>query len=82
MLANPPGGGLVPGRWGSTMYQGDGVGTQSLSWTTHIRAHGQQFEIRFASYYQVPIDVTVGWAASLVNTRSPFIQLGRLEQCA
>jgi len=30
--------------------------------------------LTFASpdYYQVLIDVTAGWAASLVNTRSPF----------
>jgi len=33
------------------------------------------------SYYQVPIDVAAEWAASIVSTRSPFIQLGRLEQC-
>ena len=56
------------------MSQGDGVGTQSPTWTTPISRHGQQFDICFPSYYQVPIDVTAGWAASLVNTKSPFIQ--------
>jgi len=30
---------------------------------------------------QVPTDVTVGWAASSVDNKSPFKQLGRLEQC-
>ena len=30
--------------------------------------HGQQFEVCFSSYYQVPIDVPAGWAAFLVNT--------------
>ena len=44
-----------------------------------LARHGQQFD--FPSYYQVLTDVTAGWAASLVNIRSPFIQLGRLEQC-
>jgi len=55
--------------------QGDGVGTQSLK---PISGHAQQFEICFPSNCQ---DVAAGWAASLVNTRFPFIQLGRLEQC-
>ena len=41
----------------------------------------RQLSICFPIYYQLPIDVTAGWAASLVNTRSPFIQLGGLEQC-
>ena len=59
--------------------QGDGMGTQSPTWITPISGHGQQFDICFPSYYQVPIDVTAGWAASLVNTRSPFIQLDGLE---
>jgi len=50
------------------MSQGDGVGTLGPTWTTPISRHGQQFDICFPSYYQVPIDVTAGWAASLVNT--------------
>ena len=40
----------------------------------------RQLSICFPIYYQLPIDVTAGWAASLVNTRSPFIQLGGLKQ--
>jgi len=48
------------------------VGTQSPTWTIPISGQGQQFDVCFPSYYHVPI----GWAASLVNTRSPFIQLG------
>ena len=37
--------GLVPRSWGCTMSQGDGMGTQSPTWTTPIRRHGQQFDI-------------------------------------
>ena len=40
--------------------QGDGVGTQGPTWTTPISGNGQQFDICFPSYYQVPIDVTAG----------------------
>ena len=40
--------------------QGDGVGTQGPTRTTPISGHGQQFDICFPSYYQVPIDVTAG----------------------
>jgi len=48
---------------------------------THLLVkHGQQFDICFISYYQVPINVTAGWTAFLVNTMCLFIQLGRLEQ--
>ena len=66
MLANLPGGGLVPCRWGCTMSQGDGVGTQSPTWTTPIsEAWTAAHHICFPSYYQVPIDVTAGWATSL-----------------
>ena len=36
-----------------------------------ISGHGQQFDIRFSSYYQVPIAVTAGWAAFPVYIRSP-----------
>jgi len=36
--------------------------------------HGQQFDIRFSSYYQVPIDVTAGTVACPVDTKSPFVQ--------
>ena len=32
------------------------------------------------AFIQVPIDVTARWAASPVDTRSPFKQLGRLEK--
>jgi len=34
--SKPPGGGLVPHRWSCTMPQGDGVGTQSPTWTSPI----------------------------------------------
>ena len=44
------------------MSQGDGVGTRSPTWTTPISGHGQQFDICFPSYYQVPIDVTAKWS--------------------
>ena len=57
---------------------GDGA---SPTWTIPISGHGQQFEFASSvttSHYQVPIDVTAGWAVSPVHTRSPFIQL---EQC-
>jgi len=70
VLANPPGGGLVPHGWGCSM-------PRVMVWAPEvppgppISGHGQQFDISFPSYYQVPIDVTPGWAASLVNTRSP-----------
>ena len=37
-----------------------------------LARHGQQFDICFASFYQVPIDVTAGWAVSTVDTRSQF----------
>ena len=30
-----------------------------------LARHGQQFDIWFPTYYQVPIDATAGWAASL-----------------
>ena len=60
--------------------QGNGVGTWSPTWITPINGHGQQFDICFPGYYQVPIDVTAEWAAFLVNTRSSLIQLGGLEQ--
>jgi len=37
-------------KWGCAIHaQGDGVGTQSLSWTIPISGHGQQFDIDFAS---------------------------------
>ena len=32
--------------------QGDGVGTQSPTWTTPISGHGQQFDICFPSWHQ------------------------------
>jgi len=50
--------------------QGDCVGTQSPTWTTPISGHGQQCDICFPSYYQVPIDATAGWAASPVHTHT------------
>ena len=40
--------------------------------------NGQHFDIYFL---QVTIDVTVGRAVSPIDTRSPFKQLGGLEQC-
>ena len=70
--------GLVPHSWSCTMSKGDGMGTQSPTWTIPISGHGQQFDI---CNNQEPIDVTAGWAASLLNTRSPLIQLSTLEQC-
>ena len=42
--------------------QGDGVGTQSPTWTTPISGHG---DICFPSYYQVPIDVIAGWTGAM-----------------
>jgi len=53
--------------------QGDGVGTLNLSRATPISRHVQQFDICLPSYYEVPIDITAGWAASLDNTTFPFI---------
>jgi len=57
----------------------DSVGTQSPTLTSPISRHGQQFDSCFPGYYQAPVDVIAGWAASLVNTRSPFIrrEIGR-----
>ena len=43
-----------------------------MVWVPEV-VRGQQFDICFPSYYQVPIDVTAGWAASPVYTRSPLI---------
>ena len=63
-------GGLVPHRWGCTMYQGSGVGTGSPTWITHITGSKTWTVV----YFPRPIDVTAGWAASLVNTRYyPFV---------
>jgi len=53
-------------------------------WNTGVPGYysgTMRFDICFPTYYQVPIDVTAGWGASIVNTRSPFLQLGGLEQC-
>ena len=54
----------VPAHYSGAMSQG----------TTLISRHayGQQFNNRFLSYYQVPVDVKTGWAASLVNTRCSY----------
>ena len=59
--------------------QNDDVGIRNPTWTTPIRRHEMQFDICFPNYQQVSIDVTGGWAASLVNTRFPFMQLGRQD---
>ena len=69
VLANPPG--IL--QVGLYHAQGDGVGTRHPTWTTPISRHGQQFDIYFPNYYQVPVDVTAGWAASLVNTRLLYL---------
>jgi len=45
----------------------------------HVSVCVSVFNVCFPNYYHVPIDVTAEWAASLVYTRSPFIQLGGLE---
>ena len=62
-----------------TVPRGDGVGTWSPTWTTPISKAWTVVYICFPSYYQVyPLMLQL---AILVNIRSPFIQLGRLEQC-
>jgi len=68
VLANPPGGGLVPRRWDCTMPR---VVVWALetppgprTWTTVCHL--------LPNYYQVPIDVTAGWAVSSVDARPPF----------
>ena len=43
-----------------------------------IAKHGQQFDICSRSYYQVPIDVAAGWAASPDDTRLPGFHLNKL----
>ena len=50
---------------------GEGVGTQSPTWTFNCYMRHGQFSICFPSKHQVPIDVTAGWAASPVGTRPP-----------
>jgi len=59
VLANSPGGGLVPHRWGCAMSQYDGMDTQSPTWTRPISWHRQQFDICFPKNDQVPLNVTV-----------------------
>jgi len=46
-----PGGGLVPRRWGYTMPQDDGVGTQRPIWTTPISGHGHSTGVVVAAQY-------------------------------
>ena len=46
-----------------------GCGTYSSTTTSH---HQGQSRLCFPSYFQVPDDVTAGWAASSVDTRSLF----------
>jgi len=53
---------------------------------THLGTYGKtnkctSMHTHTHTYTYTHTDVTAGWAASLVNTRSPFIQLGGLEQC-
>ena len=71
-----PEGGLMPHRWGCTM-------PRVIAWAPEVPPGPHplaNMDLR-SSYYQVPIDVTAGWTTSLVNTRSSFTQLSRLEQC-
>ena len=50
---------------------GEGVDTQSPTWTFHCYMRHGQLSICFPSLHQVPINVTTGWAASPVGTRPP-----------
>jgi len=52
------GGELVTCRWGCTLLRVMVWAPRSPTWTTLISEHRQQFDIRFPSYYQAPIDVT------------------------
>ena len=40
--------------------QGNGVSAQSPTWTTPINGHGQQFDICFPSFHQVPLMLQLG----------------------
>ena len=42
--------------------------------------HGQQFDICFPSYYQVLIDVTAGWTASLVPHLYTWVDWGNVSK--
>ena len=61
-MANPPGGGTSTLQVGLYHAQGNGVSTQSPTWTTPISGHGQQSDICFPSYYQLQVLIyTAGW---------------------